>query len=104
MEREVIEGLFAYAAANARIMFFGVASPTAEIRIKPFDVYHQDWEIIGSMAINYTFGQARDLLAAGRIDVKPLISHIAGLDDVAPILARPKTSAELKTLIRPNVD
>jgi threonine dehydrogenase-like Zn-dependent dehydrogenase len=54
--------------------------------------------------INYTFGQARDLLAAGRIDVKPLITQIAGLDEVAAILARPKTSAELKTLIRPNVD
>jgi 2-desacetyl-2-hydroxyethyl bacteriochlorophyllide A dehydrogenase len=100
----VIEGLFAYAAANARIMFFGVASPGAEIRIKPFDVYHQDWQILGSMAINYTFGQARDLLAAGRIDVKPLITQIAGLDQIGAILARPKTSGELKTLIRPNVD
>lgn len=100
----VIEGTFTYAGPNARIMFFGVASPKAEIRIKPFDVYHQDWEILGSMAINYTFQQARDLLAAGRIDVKPLITRIAGLDDVADILGRPKTATELKTLVRPNID
>jgi 2-desacetyl-2-hydroxyethyl bacteriochlorophyllide A dehydrogenase len=100
----VVEGMFAYAGPNARIMFFGVASPKAEIRISPFDVYRQDWEILGSMAINFTFQQARDLLAAGRIAVKPLISRIAGLDDVAGVLGRAKAPAELKTLIAPHAD
>lgn len=99
----VIQGLFRYAGPNAKIMFFGVASPKAEISIRPFDVYHEDWEILGSMAINYTFQQARDLLAAGRIDVTPLITRVAGLDEVAGILGRPKTSTELKTLVRPIV-
>jgi 2-desacetyl-2-hydroxyethyl bacteriochlorophyllide A dehydrogenase len=98
----VIEGMFRHAGANARIMFFGVASPKAVISIRPFDVYHQDWEILGSMAINYTFQQARDLLAARRIDVRPLITRVAGLDDVADILGRPKTANELKTLVAPN--
>lgn len=98
----VIEGMFAYAGPNARIMFFGVASPGAEIRLRPFEVYRQDWEILGSMAINYTFQQARDLLAAGRIAVKPLITRIAGLDEVSGILGRPKAPAELKTLVAPN--
>ena len=56
------------------------------------------------MAINYTFQQARDLLAAGRIDVKPLITQVVGLDDVAAILGRPKTAMELKTLVRPNMN
>jgi len=100
----VIQGMFRYAGPAAKIMFFGVASPGAEISIKPFDVYHNDWEILGSMAINYTFQRARDLLAAGRIDVRPLITRTADLDDVADILGRPKTATELKTLIRPTVD
>ena len=97
----VIEGLFAHAAAGARIMYFGVASPSAEIRVRPYEIYRRDWEIIGSMAINGTFQQARDLLAAGRITVRPLITRVCGLDDVAGILGRAKASAELKTLIRP---
>jgi 2-desacetyl-2-hydroxyethyl bacteriochlorophyllide A dehydrogenase len=100
----VIEGLFAYAAPGARIMFFGVASPKAEIQIKPFDVYRNDWEILGSMAINYTFQQARDLLAAGRISVRPLITRVATLNDVAGILGRPKAPSELKTMVAPNPD
>jgi 2-desacetyl-2-hydroxyethyl bacteriochlorophyllide A dehydrogenase len=98
----VIEGTFAYAAPNARIMFFGVASPNDEIKVRPFDVYRNDWEILGSMAINYTFQQARDLLAAGRISVRPLITRVAALGEVAEILGRGKSGVELKTLVAPN--
>lgn len=98
----VIEGMFAYAAPRARIMFFGVASPKDTVRINPFNVYRKDWQIIGSMAINYTYQQARDLLAAGRIDVKPLLTRVAGLDELADILGRPKSPTELKTLISPS--
>lgn len=36
----VIQDTFLYAGPNARIMFFGVASPTAQITIQPFAVYH----------------------------------------------------------------
>ena len=98
----VMEGMFAYAAPNARIMLFGVAPAGAEIRIRPYDVYRNDWEILGSMAINYTFQQARDLLAAGRISVRPLMTQVAALEEVAAILARPKSPSELKTLIAPS--
>lgn len=99
---DVIQGLFAYAGPGARIMLFGVASPDAEVRVRPFDVYHRDWEIVGSMAINYTFQQARDLLAAGRVTVRPLLSRVAGLDDVAGILAAPKAASDLKVMITPD--
>ena len=99
---QVVQGLFEYAAPNARIMPFGVSPMTAEIRVRPFDVYHQDWEIIGSMAINGTFQQARDLVASGRINVGPLLSQVASLDDAAAILGRPKTAAEQKVMIAPS--
>jgi threonine dehydrogenase-like Zn-dependent dehydrogenase len=98
----VIEGLFRHAGPNARIMFFGVAPPAAKIPISPFDVYHQDWQILGSMAINYTFQQAHDLLSSRRIDVQSLITSVVDLDEVGDILRRPKEAGELKTLVAPN--
>lgn len=98
---EVVQGLFRHAGPAARILFFGVAPRDAEARINPFDVYHRDWEIIGSMAINGTFGRARDLIASGRVGVRPLLTRVAGLDDVAHILATPKSPAELKVMIVP---
>jgi 2-desacetyl-2-hydroxyethyl bacteriochlorophyllide A dehydrogenase len=95
----VIESMFRFAGANARILLFGVAPPAARIDISPFEVFKHDWEILGSQAINYTFQQARDLLAAGRILTRPLISRVARLEDVPGILGRPKLDDELKTLI-----
>jgi 2-desacetyl-2-hydroxyethyl bacteriochlorophyllide A dehydrogenase len=98
----VIQGVFAHAGPGARIMVFGVASPRAKITISPFDVYRHDWELIGSMAINGTFQRARELIAAGRITLRPLISRVGALEDVPSILARPKSPTELKTLIVPD--
>jgi threonine dehydrogenase-like Zn-dependent dehydrogenase len=83
-------------------MVFGVASRDAEIRVSPYELYRNEWEILGSMAINGTFQRARDLLASGRVSVRPLITRVAGLDAVATILGRPKSASELKTLIDPS--
>lgn len=97
----VIQGLFMHAAPNARILLFGVAAPDVTVSVNPFDVYHQDWEIIGSMAINYTFQQARDLLASGRVRVRPLLTRVAALEDVAGILETPKGPTEQKVMVSP---
>ena len=99
---DVIEGLFRHAGPAARIMLFGVAPPGASVRIDPFEVYHRDWEIIGSMAINGTFGRARDLIASGRVVVRPLLTRVAGLEDVAGILSTRKAPAELKVMVAPS--
>jgi threonine dehydrogenase-like Zn-dependent dehydrogenase len=69
-------------------------------QINPFDLYHQDWTFIGSMAINQTFIQALDWLKAGRIDVRPLISKTIRLEEAAEILARPKEGDMLKIQVK----
>jgi 2-desacetyl-2-hydroxyethyl bacteriochlorophyllide A dehydrogenase len=99
---DVVQGTFRYAGPNSRILFFGVATPETEIRINPFEVYHRDWEILGSMAINGTFGRARDLIASGRVSVRPLLTRVAGLDDVGQILSTAKGPTELKVMVTPN--
>jgi threonine dehydrogenase-like Zn-dependent dehydrogenase len=78
-----------------------VAPTDAKVEISPFDIYHNDWEIYGSMAVNYTMQPSLELLAAGKIKVKPLITRVAGLGEMDGILSRPKTGNEEKTLIKP---
>ena len=97
----VITGLFEYAAPGARIMLFGVAPPGTSIAIDPYAVYRNDWEILGSMAVNHTMQQARDLIAAGRVAVRPLLTRLIGLDDVAGVLCNPKGTDELKVMVEP---
>ena len=97
----VIAGLFEHAAPGARIMLFGVAPPGTSIPIDPYAVYRNDWEILGSMAINHTMQQARDLIASGRVTVRPLLTRLIALDDVAAVLSSPKGPDELKVMVQP---
>lgn len=100
----VVQEMFAFAAPNARIMLFGVTDRDAEVRISPFDVYHNDWEILGSMAINVTFQQARALLALGRVEVGSLLTSVVGLEDVATTLGRAKAPHEAKVMVSPTAN
>jgi 2-desacetyl-2-hydroxyethyl bacteriochlorophyllide A dehydrogenase len=77
----VIERAFAFLKPRGRFLMFGVAPREAEIRIRPFDVFKNDWQIVGSFALCHTFYQAIDWLATGVIDVAPLVSHTAPLRD-----------------------
>lgn len=97
----VIEHLVDYAGPGARILLFGVAAPDARTVVSPYLIYRNDWQIIGSMAINGTFGRARDLMMSGRLNVAPLITRMASLDDVPGIFAAPKPRAELKVMVVP---
>lgn len=98
---DVIAELPRHAGPGARIVLFGVAPPDAQVPITPFEVYRNDWEIIGAMAINSTFQRARDLVSSGTLMLRPLITRVAGLEDVDDILRQPKPQQELKVLIRP---
>ena len=98
----VVERTFRYVKRTGKIMFFGVCPNDASIRVSPFDVYARDLEIYGSFALRYTFYYARDLLTNGAVQVKPLISHVVGLEDALEGLKSPSAfPGRLKVMVRP---
>jgi len=97
----VIEGAFAYLKPRGRFLQFGVTPRNARIQISPYDLFHNDWTIIGSFALCYTFLPAIDWLASGVIRVAPLVSDIAPLEDFADIFHRFAAGRTLKAHIRP---
>jgi threonine dehydrogenase-like Zn-dependent dehydrogenase len=96
----VIQQALQYLGPASKFLQFGVAPRDSEIRVNPFELYHNDWTLIGSMAINHTFPQALDWLTQGRIDVKPLISETIELDQLADFLEQPKGRDLLKVQVR----
>jgi 2-desacetyl-2-hydroxyethyl bacteriochlorophyllide A dehydrogenase len=96
----VIEQALEYMGPTAKYLQFGVTSENAKIQISPFKLYHKDWELIGSMAVNYTFLPAFHWMKEGRIDVKPLISKMITLEEVVDFLDKPKDPALLKVQIK----
>lgn len=75
----VIENGFNYLAPRGQMLMFGVAPIGATVNVQPYAIFRNDWQIIGSFALCYTFQQAITWLDVGAIDIDPLISHTAPL-------------------------
>jgi threonine dehydrogenase-like Zn-dependent dehydrogenase len=84
------------------MFFFGVCPNDATIRVKPYDVFRNDWKIVGSFALRYTFQEAIRLLSSGAIKVEPLISHRLPLDQAADAFDRlQRDPKRIKIIVEP---
>ncbi len=77
----VIENGFRYLKPRGQYLMFGVAPMDARINVRPYDVFRNDWQVIGSFALCYTFQQAITWLDTGVINIDPLVSHTAALTE-----------------------
>lgn len=98
----VIEGAFRYLRPRGTYLQFGVTPQTATVTLRPYDIFHNDWTIVGSFALCYTFLPAIDWLASGAIDVGPLVSHVAPMDKFADVFAQFAGGQTLKVHIQMN--
>jgi len=96
----VIERAIGFVGPSGKYLQFGVAPKNAEIRINPFRLYHRDWTLIGSMAINHTFLPAFRWVKEKRIRLDPLISKVITLEETPEFLAKPKDADLLKVQIQ----
>lgn len=95
----VIQSEFQYMAPCATHLQFGVAPIEAKLEVSPFDIYHNDWRMIGSMAVNHTFQAALDWVTAGRFSTDPLISSVMRLEEMPEFFARGKAADVMKVQI-----
>ena len=77
---EVLERAVNYAQPRGKIWVFGVVPPNKYVRFLPYDIFRKDLSIIGSFAVNQTFQGAINLVQAGSVQLKSLISHQLPLD------------------------
>jgi 2-desacetyl-2-hydroxyethyl bacteriochlorophyllide A dehydrogenase len=95
----VIQSQFQYLGPKGTHLQFGVAPIDAEVSIRPFDIYHMDWRLIGSMAVNRTYRAALDWMEAGRFNVEPLVSKVIRIDDVPEFFSAGKAADVMKVQI-----
>ncbi len=76
----VIGKAFDHLRPYGRYLQFGVAPKDTAIPIEPFKLFKNDWTLLGSFALCYTFEPAIALLESGAIDVSQLVSHSLPLD------------------------
>jgi len=100
---EVVEAAFDYLGPRGTMLFFGVCPNDAQIRLNPYRVFRNDWRIVGSFALCYTFQEALSLLKSGVVQVEPLISHRLTLDRATEAFtAIQQDPQRMKVVIQPS--
>ena len=97
----VIERAFDFLKPRGQYLQFGVTPMGATVRIEPYKVFKNDWTIIGSFAVNYSFQPAIDWLANNVIDVTPLVSHTVSMTQFADVFDKFARGESLKVHVRP---
>jgi 2-desacetyl-2-hydroxyethyl bacteriochlorophyllide A dehydrogenase len=96
-----IESAFGALRRGGRLMIFGVASPQAAVSLSPFRIYNDEITVLGSMAVLHSFGPAVDLVAAGAIDAKAMLTHDFPLDGFGDALATVRRGEGVKSQVLP---
>ncbi|MEM9953507.1 MAG: zinc-dependent alcohol dehydrogenase family protein [Chloroflexota bacterium] len=81
----VIQKSFDYLKPRGQFLQFGVAPMGAKIEIEPYKIFRNDWTILGTFALCYTFQPSIDWLANGVIDVEPLVSHHVPMEQFSDV-------------------
>jgi threonine dehydrogenase-like Zn-dependent dehydrogenase len=98
----VIEHALHFLKPRGQYLQFGVAPEGATIRWSPYEIFHNDWTILGSFALCYTFQPAIAWLANRVVDITPLVSHTLPLADFRCGFQDFAEGKTLKVHLRPN--
>ncbi|WP_037570618.1 zinc-dependent alcohol dehydrogenase family protein [Phaeacidiphilus oryzae] len=75
------------------LLVFGVADAEAVVPVSPFRIYNDEIRILGSMAVLNSYAPAVDLIAAGAVDVAPLLGDAYPLDGYTEAVDAVRTGA-----------
>lgn len=77
----IIEQALRFLKPRGQYLQFGVSPREATVRWSPYEIFRNDWTILGSFALCYTFQPAIAWLANRVVDIAPLVSHTLPLAD-----------------------
>jgi len=77
----VFESCFHFVHMGSKIVAYGVCAADAKVPVSPYDIFSQEYTILGSFAQTHCFGRALEYLESGAVQVKELISHELPLED-----------------------
>lgn len=98
----VTQECFKYAKKGSKIVIYGVCDEKDRISVSPYEIFSNEYKIIGSFAQTHCFDRAINALETGIVKVDKLISHRFSLDDYKKGLETVMSGKEsIKVLINP---
>jgi len=83
------------------VVVFGIPPPRSKLELDSTRLVTSELDIKGSFIDRFTFPPAIELLASGRVDVRPLVTHAFRLDEAAKAFDAVSSGSGLKVQIRP---
>jgi len=83
-------------------LIFGVAPGDASVSLSPFRIYNDEITVVGTMALLFTFAHAIDLLQAGAVDARAMLTHGLSLDEFPVALDTVRSGEGVKVQVLPN--
>ncbi|MEG1857404.1 MAG: zinc-dependent alcohol dehydrogenase family protein [Pseudoflavonifractor sp.] len=77
----VFAGCFDFVHMGSKIVSYGVCAADAKVPVSPYEIFSQEYTILGSFAQTHCFGRALEYLERGDVQVEALISHRLPLSD-----------------------
>lgn len=99
---ETVEQAPSLARPGGTVVIVGVVSQGLKVNYEPFDLLFREVNIKTSFLNPFTHRRAAELIAAGTIEIEPLISRRISLDEVPEVIANPPGPGEVKVLAMPS--
>ena len=96
---ETVEQAPRLARPGGAVVIVGVVSQGLKVSYEPFDLLFREVAIKTSFLNPFTHRRAADLIAAGTIQIEPLISRRISLDEVPQVIANQPGPGEVKVLM-----
>jgi L-iditol 2-dehydrogenase len=81
-------------------VLFGVMAKGTRVEVEPFDLLVREVRLEPAYLNPHTHGRAAAIIAAGMLDLRPLISRVVGIADVPGELARGPQAGDVKVMVR----
>jgi L-iditol 2-dehydrogenase len=89
-----------WATEGGTIVWFGVTPPGEKVAVEPNLIFRKELTIHGARINPFTHARAIEAMAAGQVNVAPLLSRRIPLERLSWALAEP-AGADIKTLVIP---
>jgi L-iditol 2-dehydrogenase len=99
---ETVEAAPALTRAGGRIVILGVLPKGQKVEIEPFDLLFREIQLLHSFINPFTQSRAAAMIAAGAVQVAPLISRTIALSEAVAAISAPARSGEVRVLVIPD--
>jgi L-iditol 2-dehydrogenase len=83
-------------------VLFGVMAKGQQVEVEPFDLLFREVQLRPAYLNPHTHRRAAEMIAAGQLQLDPLITRIVGLEDLPAELAAEPRLGDVKVMVRPN--